>query len=270
MSIVVESFQTTAMGGGSTITRPAGLAEGDLLLAIVADDQYDFDTLGVPSGWSTLGRYTSSDPDRAVEVLVCYITATATEVAASDFTFTNAEGGILYRVSGGVPSLISEGTGSVYGNESLVITVGASGDNDSDHSTFAGYSVSGGSSPSMTERFDSYNPAGYRTSLGVADGVYSSSSSVTGYNVTITEVGGSCDSTMTLLIKIPAIQNVTGSNSLHQSSVVTFATITGSTQSPTNDYMELSPDFPEQSGRATTTTTWTNEASTSTTWTNET
>lgn len=256
MAIVVESYRTTAMGGGSVITKPVGLVEGDLLLAIVADDQYDFDALAAPAGWTELGRYTSGDADKRVEVMVCYVVATSTETAASNFTFTNSEGGILYRISGSAPSLMSQGTGSVYGNQSLVITIGASGDNDSDYATFDGYSVSGGASPSMTERFDSYNPAGFRVSLGVADGLYNSSSAITSYNVTITEVGGS-DSLMTLLIKIPASQSVTGSNALLQTTPVTFSPLTGSTQSPNNDYIETSPDFPNQSGVATVPSVWT-------------
>lgn len=268
MAIAVETIATTAMGSGSTITKPTGLTIGDLLLAIVADDQYDFDALAAPAGWTTLGRYTSGDSDRSVEVMVCYIVATATETAASNFTFTNAEGGVLYRISGSVPSLMSQGTGSVYGSQNLVITIGASGDNDSDYSTFSGYSVSGGSSPTMTERFDSYNPAGFRASLGVADGIYNSSDAVTSYNVTITSSEGN-DSEMTLLIKIPAIQNATASNALYQTSSVTFATLTGSTQSPQNNLLEIVPEIFEQSGRATNPTIWVNETKPSSTWTNE-
>lgn len=256
MAIVVETLASTAMGGGSSITKPTGLTVGDLLLAIVADDQYDYDTLAAPAGWTTLGRYTSGDADKFVEVLVCYIVATSTETAASSFTFTNASGGILYRISGAVPSLMSEGVGSVYGSQNLVIAIGASGDNDSDYATFSGYSVSGGASPTMTERFDSYNTAGFRESLGVADGIYNSSSDITSYNVTITEVGGS-DSLMTLLIKIPAAQNATASNALLQTSPVTFSPLTGSTQEPMSDFHEVSPTIFTQSGTATVPTIWT-------------
>lgn len=269
MAIVVETLASTAMGGGSSITKPTGLTVGDLLLAIVADDQYDYDALAAPAGWTTLGRYTSGDADKRVEVLVCYIVATSTETAASSFTFTNASGGILYRISGAVPSLMSEGVGSVYGSQNLVIAVGASGDNDSDYATFSGYSVSGGDSPTMTERFDSYNTAGFRESLGVADGIYNSSSDITSYNVTITEVGGS-DSLMTLLIKIPAIQNATASNALLQTSPVTFATLTGSTQTVSNLLHEATPEIETQSVQYAQTTAWSAESKPSTTWTSET
>lgn len=257
MAIVVESYQTTAMGGGTVITKPVGLVEGDLLLAIVADDQYDYDALAAPAGWTTLFRNNLETDSDYGEVMVCYKVATATEVAASNFTFTNSEGGILYRISGAAPLSMSSGTGSVTGAQNLLILIGASADNDSDAAYFGGYSVTGGESPSFTERFDSYNPAGFRVSLGVADAVYNSTSDISAYNVTITAYTDGLDDKNSYLVKIPASQSVTGSNNLLQSTSVTFSPLTGSTQSPTNDYMDISPDFPNQSVVATAPSVWT-------------
>lgn len=257
MAIVVESYQTTAMGGGSVITKPVGLVEGDLLLAVVADDQYLLDTLAAPAGWTTLFRANLETDSDYGEVMVCYIVATATEVAASNFTFTNSEGGILYRISGAAPLSMSSGVGAVTGAQNLLILIGASADNDTDPAYFGGYSVTGGESPSFTERFDSYNPAGFRVSLGVADAIYNHTSDISAYNVTITPYTDSLDDKNSYLIKIPASQSVTGSNALLQTTPVTFSPLTGSTQSPNNDYIETSPDFPNQSGVATVPSVWT-------------
>lgn len=269
MSIVPQTIATTTMGGGGVITKPVGLTIGDLLLAIVADDQYNFDVLAAPGGWTTLGRYTSGDSEKHVEVLVCWIVATSTETAATDFTFTNASGGILYRISDSEPTLMSQGTGSVYGGQNLVIVIGASGDNDSDYSTFDSYSVSGGVSPTMTERFDSHNTEGFRESLGVADGVYNSSEDITGYGVTITSSGGN-DSELTLLIKIPATQNASASNALYQTSPVTFATLTGSTQTATNNLHAVSPTIETPSVDYVQTTDWSSEIKPLSEWDKET
>jgi hypothetical protein len=270
MAIVVESYQTTAMGGGSVITKPVGLVVGDLLLAIVADDSFNFNALAAPAGWTTLFRNNLETDDNYGEVMVCYIVATATEVAASNFTFTNSEGGILYRISGAAPSSMSSGTGAVIGAQNLLLLIGASADNDTDAATFSGYSVTGGESPAFTERFDSYNPAGFRVSLGVADTVYNSTENITAYNVTITAVRDGVDDKNSYLVKIPAAQSVTGSNAVFQTSPVTFSPLTGSTQNATSDFNEISPDFLIQSGRGTTQTQWSNDAKPSTDWSNET
>jgi hypothetical protein len=265
MAIVVETVATTSLGGGTTITKPVGLVVGDLLLAVVADDQYNSNILVTPAGWTELFRETSGSNNYA-EVLVCYIVATSTETAASNFTFTNATGGILYRISGAVPSLISTGTGAVSSSQSLVIAIGLSGDNDGDSATFSGYSVTGGASVSFTERFDS-TTGSLNTSLGVADGVYNSSSNITAFSVTA--AGAPHDDNATFLIKIPASQNATATNALFQTSPDTFATLTGSTQAPNNDFKEISPEFSTQSASATNPTQWVNDSLPTTNWTNE-
>jgi hypothetical protein len=269
MAIAVETIATTAMGGGATITKPTGLAVGDLLLAIVADDQYDFDTLGTPAGWTTLFR-NSTGSNKYGEILACYIVATSTETAASDFTFTNAEGGILYRISGASATNMSQGTGAVIGTQNLVIVIGGSADNDSDGATFSGYSITGGASPSFTERFDSANAASFRSSLGIADAIYNSISNITGFSVTISPISDSLDDEYSTIIKIPAVLNASASNALYQTSPVAFATLTGSTQTATMNLLQTEPDVFEQSASGTNPTVWSAESEVSTTWTNET
>ena len=266
MAIAVQSVSTTAMGGGATITKPAGLTVGDLLLAIVADDGFGSAFLTEPAGWTALFRSSSGAGDYA-EVLVCYIEATSTETAASDFTFTNAAGGILYRISGGVPSLISSDTGAVIGSQSLVIAIGLTGDNDSDSTSFDSYGVTGGASVSFTERYDSSTSSGTRVSLGVADGVYNSGDDITAFSATPTS--GGLDDVAKFLVKIPASQSATASNALFQTTPVVFATLTGSTQEPENDFMDIVPEIFEQSATATNPTVWQNEDKPSTTWIND-
>lgn len=67
----------------------------------------------------------------------------------------------------------------------LVLLAGMSSDNDSDTCTFSGYSVTGGASPSFTENYDSNGIySAYYGAMGVASGLYQSTSAITAFNVT--------------------------------------------------------------------------------------
>lgn len=266
MAIAVQSVSTTAMGGGTTITKPSGLTVGDLLLGIVADTDSTSAPLAAPAGWESF-LYEITEPNNYGEVMVCYIVATSTETAASNFTFSNSKGGILYRITGAVPSLMSADIGGVVGDQNLVIAIGITADNDSDSTSFDGYSVTGGASVSFTERYDSSTSSGIRLSLGVADGIYNSNDDITAFGAPPTS--GGLDDVAAFLVKIPAIQNATASNALFQTTPVTFATLTGSTQEPENDFMDIVPEIFEQSATATNPTVWQNEDKPSTTWIND-
>lgn len=83
-----------------TITKPTGLAAGDMLLAILGASGQS--TLFALSGWGTLISNTGSTTD----LTVLWKIATADDAAASNFTFTHGDtstvsrAGILYRITG--------------------------------------------------------------------------------------------------------------------------------------------------------------------------
>jgi hypothetical protein len=264
MAIVVESVSTNAMGTGGVLTKPTGLAVGDTMIAILAS-QAPAD-LAAPGGWSTV---TSLDTPTYTKSRVFSKTASAGDVAASNFTFTGTDikGGILYRISGAALSLINVGTGTPPGAESLVIIWGIAGDNDGTSTSFGGYAVTGGATPTFTERLDSSQSTGGSTSLGVADGVYSSAAAITAYSLSVG--GGMDESTFTGLF-IPALANATGTNVLLSVSPAIFTNAgveVGGTGA--NTLLDVSPAMFDQSGRGDQRTVWVNEPKPSTTWVND-
>jgi hypothetical protein len=134
--------------------------------------------------------------------------------------------------------------------------------------TGSGYSLT--PSSAMTKRVD----IGYRDgssdgqSLMIATTEYSGRTQITSRSVTISETITSGIGSIIFLVNAP--QSATATNAVFQTSPVTFATLTGSTQNATSDFTEISPNFLIQSGRGTTPTQWSNESKPSTDWSNET
>lgn len=113
MAVAVASVATTAWTGcdhgiGITINKPTGLAVGDLMIAHIGmtDNANTTYTLALPSNWTALVSDSLGDGNASVAARISYIVATPTEVAASDFTFTNDSGtgvlmaGAIYRITG--------------------------------------------------------------------------------------------------------------------------------------------------------------------------
>ena len=103
--ITVESVQSsgsTVSEGAVTITKPTGLAVGDLLVVTLVFGQND--TTPTPSGWTVI-RNNSVDLGTDGDVAAFYKVADSGDVAASNFSFdvTDTTGNIagsLYRISG--------------------------------------------------------------------------------------------------------------------------------------------------------------------------
>jgi len=107
MAIVVESVSTDNLAAGDTtvITKPTGLAVGDLMVAMLgghsAGSGLSFATL---SGWTLGSNLQDLVGGGFTYSSIQYKVATSGDVAASDFTFTGASmdetGGTMLRVSG--------------------------------------------------------------------------------------------------------------------------------------------------------------------------
>ena len=110
MAVVVQSTSTDTSAGASTvITKPTGLAVGDLMVAHITS--YGLNTIvaiDIASGWTetTSGAVLDSGTSTGVRQSIQYKVATSGDVAATDFTFTAASTGgrnmigAMYRIDG--------------------------------------------------------------------------------------------------------------------------------------------------------------------------
>ena len=174
MAIVVESVGVSPGANTTTcvIVKPTGVAVGDLLIASMTYAQNSTPTISPPAGWSLI-RKTSSVVDGSPTVHSFYKIATATEVSASDFTFTSSGSasnkGAMLRISGAVfgaydteaeatSSIITISPGSMSGHALYVLCGGS--DAPDTWTNAAG----------LTEQTDSNTTAGNDTSLYMGTG----------------------------------------------------------------------------------------------------
>ena len=267
MAVAIQSVSTNAMGTGGVITKPTGLAVGDVLLAIVVAEETE--DLAAPAGWTSVDARGTATYAKAAAFIK---TADASDVAASNFTFTgtNIRGGILYRTTGGAISKVGWWTSPSFippvGSTSHVFVFSFAGDNSGRTVTYSGYSVAGGATPVFTERLDSSEATGLTTCFGIADGAYNSSATLTGYGVSLS---GGIDENLTALIVLPAQADGQGTNALHSVSPTHFAQAGVAGTAGTNTLLAVSPTMLDQSGRGETPTVWTPKVKTATTWTPE-
>lgn len=168
----VASANTTAFAEGSiTITKPSGLAENEILVAVLGCNRND--SIATPSGWTSEATHIGGG-DINLEYSILTKVADSSDVAASDFTFDVSDGigelgGVLMRVTSGDiydrvgntdtdDTYSSSGTGTnpqftvdvtpTYDNALLIGVIISEGD-----FTFSGYSING-TNPTWTNRFN--------------------------------------------------------------------------------------------------------------------
>lgn len=116
MAIVIESSASADWSGvdnnnTKTITKPTGLAVGDLMLAVIGMVDEDSTPLACtpPGSWTTFFNdvgNTASGSNGSLKILCFYKVADSGDAAASNFSFTNTSGegagmaGIIYRITG--------------------------------------------------------------------------------------------------------------------------------------------------------------------------
>lgn len=90
MAVTVQSVSTTNYTSGFSIniTKPTGLAVGDLLLAFISGTSNATSNINVPSGWTEIDSSTNGGESWKA----MYKVADSSDVAASQFTFTNTDG----------------------------------------------------------------------------------------------------------------------------------------------------------------------------------
>lgn len=287
MAIVIESTSTnqTASSGAVnslTITKPSGLVEGELLVAVLgAGDNGstpgpDINTL---SGWTAV----SADSDSS-SASIQYKFANSGDVAASNFTFTCANNtdvmaGTLLRVSG------TENEGALGGS----ITNAQSTPADPDVASFTGsatplrnsslvvLAIAGGGLSATTSGYNSTPTVTYTELHDYSGGLNAVSAGAYGTLATageITAFGATFSSNVSnshsgvLAVFNPnlpsagTVATVITDSELYSPDALADSFVTAPlvlTDSETNDAQ----------GKGTAPTQWTNESAPTTTWTNE-
>ena len=284
MALVVESTATNtgASVTSLTITKPAGLVVGDLMVCSLSQFDATADTITTLSGWTLIQNEAFTNG----VVNAQYKIATSGDVAASNFTWTfsgNTQyiSGSIMRISGfntlapvffsdaGADNTAATGTfatnftPTVNGN--LFVLVYSANDN-AGTGTYTSFGVTG-SSVTFTELYDSTLDAGTSDPiLGAAYGTQTTAANITAFTGTVSVAK---DNMAGIIISIEPRVDVTGTNTLVTTTSEAF-TQTGTADTVgTNTLATTNSEAFAQSGRGTSPTQWANEAKPSTTWTNE-
>lgn len=268
MAIVVESVAT----GGSPITKPTGLAVGDLLVAALSRGPIDGTSVTVPSGWTSLVSGTNLGTHGILAKV-----ADSSDVAASTFTFqdssSNALSGVLYRISGAVdPAVLSfpyfsnrtnftSGTHSINPgitplyNPSLII-VGHHTYYVPTVKTYSAHQCT--SSPTFTERYDAHLAS--TAAVAIADAPLTTTSAITSVGATFSGTDSYSWTMWGVVIyarqdATATISTLAGAPYINTPAPQLFGTTPGINDPGT-------PDVDNFLG-------WTNESGSNTTWTNE-
>lgn len=283
MAVTVQSVSTVNYKASpASPTKPTGLAEGDLLLAVVMKDP-SFATLAAPGGWT---QYGGDFGTGNAQTNCFYKIADASDVAASNFSFTITSGEIavcLYRITAHSATLpifsITQGSldsdeGSTItstfsitpvGADNLVVLVGSIDDNTTT-GTNSNYTMTG--SPTFTERFDDASATGNDVTQCVADATYASTTEITSASFDTT-VTSPTDGRVTLIL-LTGPQAASGTTALlTQSPTFSAPTASSGTSGTVAALLTAAPtiQIPTATSRD---RVWTNETKPSSTWTNET
>jgi len=299
MALVVESTSTVSANNADnlTITKPASVAVGDLLILIANGSGLS----GKPtcSGFTEL-LTSSADGNVDTNVTMLYRIADASDVSASNYTVglagsVSQGAAAMLRVSGWVSGnpLFASSAGSTV-IDSASYSIGGSGlsitrpgqqllifagnhISEDNNATYSGFSItSSDSNPTWTTVADSL---AYDTDSGirvynffVAYAVSTDTSTITAYAANASSsISGGIDSDAYFLAVFVAPINATGTNALLSVSPAIFEDAgveVGGTG--TNALLSVSPSFFDQSGKGTIMPVWTNTDKPATpTWTNQ-
>jgi hypothetical protein len=296
MALVVESTSSAKVSNSDsvTVTKPTGVAVGDLLL--IAANGWALDLPACTGFDVAVSHTTTTGTDMSIALL--YRIADASDVSASNYTVTLAgaqTSGIvgMLRVSGwssGNPvyaSASASGTGdpitssgttglsvSRASQQLLLILNGFKSDSGAlSSASFSGYSItSSDSNPSWTEVVDgTEGVAASSANLGFSCAYATSTdvSTITAYSTTVSsDVSGDADLICSLLVVINSPVNASGTSALHSADADFFAPTASAGTTGSNALLQADADFFDPSGTATE-QIWANETKTSTSWTNE-
>lgn len=289
MAVAYASSNITEQSGDAlvTVTKPTGLAVGDMLLAICmrGSDGVAVSGWNVPSGWTLIANRTVTN---RVTTLVAAKVADSGDVAAASFDFTpdgadgNKSAVTLMRLTG----TFTAGTGLFTSDNDVDDSTG--GEN---HVTFTGgvtpvgasallimvlalyenidiaysnYSVVN-NNPTWTELYDRYyDPSGNGLAYGIAYGSYASATATGNYAADVDSNGANYTG---VLISLSESVNITVSPTVVTTTISVQAPsiTTGSSYSPSVITTTVTVQAPTVT---TSLPKWVNTDKSSTTWSN--
>lgn len=274
MSTYQSVQSATSEDASVVITKPTGLAVGDLMVAGI---WYDNDATGssiinTPSGWTLEEGFGISTNSSYIAVFSKV--ADSSDVAASNFTFATNNADASYHLIGHIVRVTSYGiytdssTGSATSSTTATVTgftpsrancllLGFSGVSDTTLRNTSSWALAT-NDPSWTERVDtSFSDANRRSSLAVYTATRPETTA-TG-NITVTVSGNTSNRVGAIIIAIsPQINgSVTPTTKINAYSLtpIQSAQLDAITEDPTTNTYKDTP--------------WTNEAKNTSTWTNE-
>lgn len=287
MAIAVASVSNTSLNnttGSVIITKPTGLAAGDLMVAILSKK-----STVVPntlSGWTQIqtvdaGSFGDSSSNNGT-LTSFYKVADSTDAAASNFTFTSSDSGVQFgggilRITGhgGIIATSARAGSGNNGNPSYSMSVtpsfpnsllifAAYKNNSTVTSTTSGYAVTT-DNPTWTEQFDDEG-GGLIFTLSVATSIRSAVTATGNATLTYAAGGSNCDSIAQMIVITPVVdQTITPSTlsligSIQDSALQTGVTLTTNVLSLSTSLQESTTSIP---------VTWTNNSKNPSTWTNQ-
>ena len=277
MAAVWESHNTSAWASTSTvtITKPTGLAVGNLLLAIITCRNPGGQTVSLPTNWTSIYNVTPANGNTVQRAM--YKVADSGDVALSNFSFTIASGpsdatGGLARISG-YGNINASSTATALNTTTSPLTTGTVTP-DRTNCLFiltAGGGQSGGAStpalsgyvlttddPTWTEQFEITQANAY--TFAVATATRTAETATGTASITLSTAPASGDYVIGMIAIAPSL-SVTSTPAAISNFFETFNPLSPAM----NKFVVNTPTTTE-----TTKTLWTAESKPSTSWTNET
>lgn len=278
MALVVESTGTgtrTATSTDLTITKPASVAVGDLLVTIIGWKNSTVRSLNTLSGWTRLSGYTGDD---TLGINIFWKTADSGDVSASDYTWSMSGNcsymsGATMRISGhavGNEIAANEYDTASETDTSIPFTTASSPVSANsllisalvtlDNVTVTAYAST--PSATFTERADL--PLA-ELCFGVATAPYTGTTQITSRDfttsgsVSATQLGG--------FVIVNGTQNATGSNALLSADADSFSPTASSGTTGTNTLLSADADVFVPTAKGTSPTQWAPQSKPTTTWT---
>lgn len=275
MAVTVESSSLGTFASGTTtvVTKPTGLAVGDLMIG-----QYTYRNSSashtLPSGFTSVQSVQTNNSWQ----VVCYKVATSADVSATDFTFTTSgtymQNAGLIRISGysqgtpigqsGVEGNITSGTNPTFNNtvtpfaDSMLIMLMAASANGATLTQPSVYAIAT-DNPTWTELWDNVNTGGGNpTALATAYAVRTASTATGNSTITASFSGGSSYGWSCILLAVPLSKDiaVTDTLTITETKAVNLGILI-------NDTLTISETIITDNDRK-----WTTQNKSSTTWTN--
>lgn len=286
MAITVESSAQADYNSSSvTITKPTGLTVGDLMVATIAGE--DNAALTTLSGWTAL----QTDTTIAATVSVQYKIADSSDVAASNFTFTNSNSknmaGAILRISGHAPTALFSDSGKKVTENTDVGSFSFSGDTISPRTDAeliivlcsanqatavgtAGNPDINGTDPTWTNFFNHNRDQGGGTDFSIGRAWYGTQT--TAADITTMTAALTDDTTTDQAIAIATLspqQNASGTHAFLASTPTFFDETDQIGVTGTHSLLAPTPTFTAPTVTATAPTQWQKPTKNTTTWVNK-